>query len=430
MTSTIELSEEKVAFSKYPPQINEYFEKNVVMIKTIPSEFSKMVEIEFPEFLVTSADQYVDYLDSEIQFWKENDPQKQLLVISKAQLLDTAKSNFKSALNFIKPENAYNMNDYLKKSVSAIAQGVLYSKTRLAQYILRYIGKNPNIINGFKAGLSNNQNESVGSASANLQGFFDALSYRRILEESIVLSQQSMETISESVTLANKNYADLNLTYQKAFEDQKKQIAAIQTQTTKKLKELNDESAQHLQDTDKRFNDLETDYKKRFEALEDAYKEHLKLEASAQYWDTTDTDYTKKGRLWLGISISFAAVIVCGLIAILVHMPNVFSEETHWFDILKNSTILTIITSISIYLLRIFVKISMSSFHLARDAKERNKLCVVFLALIRDGAVSDKERSIVLNALFSRSDTGLLTGDSGPTMPSGIAELLEAIKKK
>ena len=430
MTSSIELMEQNVIFSKYPQSMNEYFEKTVVTIKTIPVEFSNVNEIEFPEIHITTADQYIDYLDQEILFWQKNDPNNILSIISKNSLLSTAKTQFNTALNYYKSNNVQNGVNYLKQSIATLRTGALYSKTKLAKYILRYIGRNANIVNGFKAGLSNNQNESVGNSAANLEGFFDALSYREILKESIALSQESIETISESVALANKNYADLNLTYQKAFEDQKKQIAAIQTQTTQKLKELNEESAQHLQDTDKRFNDLETDYKKRFEALEEAYKEHLKLEASAQYWETTDKDYTKKGRLWLGISISFAAIIVCGLIAILIHMPNVFSEETHWFDILKNSTIITVITSISIYLLRIFVKISMSSFHLARDAKERNKLCFLFLALIRDGAVTDKERSIVLTALFSRSDTGLLTGDSGPTMPSGVIELLEAIKKK
>lgn len=155
----------------------------------------------------------------------------------------------------------------------------------------------------------------------------------------------------------------------------------------------------------------------------------MKLKTSAQYWEETDKEYTTKGRVWLGISIGFTILLVTVLIATLSVIPNIFSEDSHWLDILKNSAIITVISSVLIYLLRIFVKISMSSFHLARDAKERNKLCYLFLALIRDGAVTDKERAIVLNALFSRSDTGLLKGESGPTISSGIAEILDSLKK-
>jgi hypothetical protein len=48
-----------------------------------------------------------------------------------------------------------------------------------------------------------------------------------------------------------------------------------------------------------------------------------------------------------------------------------------------------------------------------------------YLALKQDGSVSDKERIIILNSLFSRADTGLLKGDSSPTLPTNVNELLK-----
>ena len=52
---------------------------------------------------------------------------------------------------------------------------------------------------------------------------------------------------------------------------------------------------------------------------------------------------------------------------------------------------------------------------------QKTILITLLPALLKDGAVSDKERELVLSALFSRSDTGLLKGDSSPEMPSVYA---------
>ncbi len=71
-----------------------------------------------------------------------------------------------------------------------------------------------------------------------------------------------------------------------------------------------------------------------------------------------------------------------------------------------------------------------SSFHLQRDAEEREQLTHVYLALTHEKDELDVEaRNIILQALFSRADTGLLGGDSGPTMP-GINEMLKATSGK
>lgn len=71
-------------------------------------------------------------------------------------------------------------------------------------------------------------------------------------------------------------------------------------------------------------------------------------------------------------------------------------------------------------LIRLFVKLSISSYHLSRDAKERLQLTHVYLSMIKDKSVDEKDRSIVLQSLFSRSDTGLLKGDNSPKYPDGF----------
>jgi len=92
--------------------------------------------------------------------------------------------------------------------------------------------------------------------------------------------------------------------------------------------------------------------------------------------------------------------------------------------------ILTVITSVLVYLVRYFIKMAMSSFHLSRDARERENLSHFYLALIENGAVTEKERAIILNSLFSRSDSGLLKGDSSPTMLTNPSDLIDTLRNR
>ena len=66
-----------------------------------------------------------------------------------------------------------------------------------------------------------------------------------------------------------------------------------------------------------------------------------------------------------------------------------------------------------------------SSYHLARDAEERHTLTFFYLALIKDTEVNEEDRKMILQSLFSRTDTGLLKEDSSPTLPGGILEKMK-----
>jgi len=54
----------------------------------------------------------------------------------------------------------------------------------------------------------------------------------------------------------------------------------------------------------------------------------------------------------------------------------------------------------------------------------------MFLSLVKEHAIEPKDRDIVLAALFSRADTGLLKHDGTPAMASPLAHLLDALKGK
>ena len=140
--------------------------------------------------------------------------------------------------------------------------------------------------------------------------------------------------------------------------------------------------------------------------------------------------YKWKGLLWLFISILIAGGIIYGLIYLIINTQNLFEENAYWLDLIKDTVILTVITSIAIYILRIAIRLAMSSFHLSRDALERKQLCHFYLSLIKNNSVSEKERALIINSLFSRSVTGLLKGDSSPSMNQNISDLLKKDKSE
>jgi hypothetical protein len=46
-----------------------------------------------------------------------------------------------------------------------------------------------------------------------------------------------------------------------------------------------------------------------------------------------------------------------------------------------------------------------SAYHLARDAEERYTLTYLYLSLLKDNNVTDNERNLVMQSLFSRAET-------------------------
>jgi hypothetical protein len=158
--------------------------------------------------------------------------------------------------------------------------------------------------------------------------------------------------------------------------------------------------------------------------LEKLYKEKLKLEAPAKYWSDRAKKLRKEGNRWL------VGLIICiGItVGILVWVLNKIADGTIE-EIFHNTGIaikwsIALITLISFlaYGVRIFSKLTFSSFHLVRDAEEREQLTYVYLALQKEKGIDQTERHLIMQSLFSRADSGLLKDDASPTMPGNIVD--------
>lgn len=160
--------------------------------------------------------------------------------------------------------------------------------------------------------------------------------------------------------------------------------------------------------------------KKELNDLDTSYREKLKLEAAVTYWGNRATQYRKKGYWWLGGLSAMILSMIIILTAILYNFPTALHHKL-WAgepEAIKGLIILATIISLGVYLSRVFAKMTFSSFHIETDAEEREQLTLIYLALVKEGKVSEKELGIILQSLFSRVDTGILKDDGSPTMPT------------
>ncbi|EJB8451421.1 hypothetical protein MW332_001138 [Vibrio parahaemolyticus] len=164
---------------------------------------------------------------------------------------------------------------------------------------------------------------------------------------------------------------------------------------------------------------------KKLRELEATYQEHLKLEKPAEYWSKSAKKYDDSSSLWFGL----LAVLILAGVGGFAHFYSVYLSGQNTgvtLDTVKG--IVLFVSGITVYgfLVRVVSRMLMSATHLKRDSEERAQLTYFYLALIKDGAIDEKSRDIVIQSLFSRTETGLITGDSSPTMPA--MDVLKNIK--
>lgn len=161
-----------------------------------------------------------------------------------------------------------------------------------------------------------------------------------------------------------------------------------------------------------------------FNDLEKLYQEKLKLEAPAKYWYNRADILKKEGNKWLRllIAVILLAVIALGGVLYLISDGTLKDLFDKTGSAVRWSVVFVTFVSFLAYAIRTIAKLMFSSYHLYRDAQEREQLTYVYLALVKEKGVETVERNLIMQALFSRADSGLLKEDSAPTMPGGILE--------
>ena len=163
--------------------------------------------------------------------------------------------------------------------------------------------------------------------------------------------------------------------------------------------------------------------------LENTYREKLKLEEPEKLWNEKAKNYGKAYKLW-----GFFVILLSGAI---VYFVNKIITEFYFNSKLNSisdndilnyfpKTFLFVgILSLALYVLRVFVKITLSNKHLQLECEQKAALTRFYQALVYKGQnINENERLIIFNTLFSKTESGLIKLSDTPNEIENIISLL------
>ncbi len=291
-------------------------------------------------------------------------------------------------------------------------------------FLLKVNTKNINHTQGaidFITGVTINFNKGIGYFT----GVLFAYEFKN-QKESEILQRRNNEKISlRQIREKYNNYIveaekQLNGNLSDAKENLTSHFETVDALKQEKNKNFED----WFKSTEQGFENFYSKAQESIKINEDLYKEKLRLEAPAKYWNDRAILLKSEGDKYLNWLIRTSVIAAILLFILLMTLGTDF-YETAFNDRIKGikwSIILITIVSLLAFTIKILSKMTFSSFHLSRDAEEREQLTHFYLALKKDTTIEPEERQLILQSLFSRADTGLLKDDSSPTMPTSIME--------
>lgn len=215
----------------------------------------------------------------------------------------------------------------------------------------------------------------------------------------------------------------------KETEEHFKQTANLVEKNDEKIREI---FIEHSREVDEFKNNLEQWRDKKETAikiLEDTYEKKLQLESPEKLWKERSKNYKIKTWWWMGGLGVFIVALICSAGSLVVNIHDYLQGTIKNIPFISQSFIYVALVSFLIYLVRVVIKIIISSQHMAMEYEQKEALTRFYQALVYDGKEVDKEeRLIIFNALFSKTETGLVKTDNSSESEALIALLSKSIK--
>ena len=220
----------------------------------------------------------------------------------------------------------------------------------------------------------------------------------------------------------------------KETEEHFKQTANLVDKNDEKIREIFIEHSREVDEFKRNLEQWQNDKETSIKILENTYEKKLQLEAPEKLWRERSKNYTIKTRCWMvGLAI-FIVALICSARSLLVSIHDYLREiiksgTEKDIPFLPQSFIYVALISFLIYLIRIIIKIIISSQHMAMEYEQKEALTRFYQALVYNGKDVDKEeRLIIFHALFSKTETGLVKTDNSGESEALIALLSKSIK--
>ncbi len=404
---------------------------NSTEAKLMFSIFPK-TQLSFP-----NMESFEQYIKDEIRFWENIDESIKLryddiLALTRKirNVSDTEKENIFCQISRLLDTGECNNNIHF----------CVYSKSALGQYLAKLHKNDPGDYKTTAPEIVslNFTDETVKLSSARRDLPVNSSLFRNLLKSYFLFNVETIANTDLSIYKKNlkellSEIAQTNIDMKNELAQNKKTFANSINTDQKTFQEMCNTISQKEQVFEGTFeNQLQT-WNKNIEALEETYNEKLQLEEPAKYWQKLASEYRKWGGIYVVADIFAAAFFAFILILLLINSDwiPVFSREKFDMNVVRGCLLLLAMSSVLGFIIHILTKFALSSYHLARDYEERFQLTKVYLALLKNDSIKDNEqvKSIVMQSLFCRADTGLLKGEHSSQMPSPLTEILKGDMK-
>jgi len=326
-------------------------------------------------------------------------------------------STFNQKLNELRSNYLNNISAYWLSSehsfIDAWLASYIYSQETGDSFLEASLGKN----------LSHISNYSV------LRGYILAYEFAQ-QEDSLITSRrkaekQSFNAIKDQLLKKKTQLIDDVTVF-------KNDLTGWRDNTKKEIAGWQGNQKQHYEDSalyrSNSFEERLSAWAQSVAELESKYKEKLRFDGPAKYWKDSAERLKEQGNNYI-ITVVVISVVFIFCLGKFFHSWLQGHPSNLNLHSLEGVVLFASVLSGFAILIRTFSRLAFSSFHLQRDAEEREQLTHLYLSLANETNVDDESRKIVLQALFSRSETGLLANDGGPTMP-GMTDVAKLITTK
>lgn len=188
----------------------------------------------------------------------------------------------------------------------------------------------------------------------------------------------------------------------------------VQAQVDKNIAEMDDYKS--------KVDDWQAEKHKELRALKDAYRKKLQLEAPEKLWNERSEKYRIRAWCWtfgLVLAVAILLPVVAWFINSLHEFPKGITEKVPF---LSQQVLFIGVISFFIYIIRVIIKIVMSNHHIAMEYEQKAALTRFYQALTYKGIeVDDNEKLIIMSALFSKADTGLVKTSESADLDSALS---------
>lgn len=213
------------------------------------------------------------------------------------------------------------------------------------------------------------------------------------------------------------------------INDKFKETTNLIEEKDKDIINLFDEHKNEIDEFKTKINEWRDDKEKQIETLEETYKSKLQLEAPETLWESRAAKYRIKSRWWMGGLLIFiiGLLVSSGYFVISIH--DYLQGTVKEIPFISKSFIYVALISFLIYIIRIIIKIIVSSQHMSMEYEQKAALTRFYQALIQDGKEVDKEEKLIIfNALFRKTDTGLIKSDNSNDTDALLSQFSKLVK--